>query len=107
MTYLLTIVSVELDSQGLRVTPGIRLSETRDRPAIAQMMQGSELELRLPDGTTRRTVLLTYGVSVWRGEDGAIYTNEDLADPEIKLTLPADIAVDELPVGTEVWLVNK
>ncbi len=60
-TYLLTVQLAEDDSQGLRLSPGIRLSQTKDRPAIGQMMQGAELELRLPNGTTMRTVLVTTG----------------------------------------------
>jgi hypothetical protein len=40
------------------------------------MMQGAQLELRRSDGTSLQTVLVTYGVSVWRGEDGALYTHD-------------------------------
>jgi hypothetical protein len=104
-TYLLTVQVAEGDSQGLRLSPGIRLSQTKDRPAISQMMQGAELELRRPDGSTLRTVLVTYGVSVWRGADGALYMPDDPADPEIKLTIADDVPAEQVPAGTEVWLL--
>jgi hypothetical protein len=55
-TYLLTVQAAEGDSQGLRLSPGIRLSETKDRPAISQMIQGAELKLRRPNGTSLQTV---------------------------------------------------
>jgi len=104
-TYLLTVTSVEGDSHGLRLFPGIRLSETKDRPAIGQMMQGAQLELHRPDGTRSRTVLVTYGIAVLRGDDGALYMHEGPADAEIRLTIPGDVRAAEVPVGTEVWLL--
>jgi len=69
------------------------------------MMQRAELELRCPDGTSLRTVFVTYGVSAWRGEDGALDIYDDPADPEIKLTIPADFPAEQVPAGTEVWLL--
>jgi hypothetical protein len=105
-TFLLTVKEVEAHTQGLRLSPGIRLSQTKDRPAIGSMMQGAKLELRRPDGRIRATSLLTYGVSVQRGADGALYMQDDPADAEIKLTLPADLSAEDVPVGTEVWLVE-
>jgi hypothetical protein len=104
-THLLTVTSAEGDSHGLRLSPGIRLSQTKDRPAIGQMTQGARLELRRPDGTRLRTVLVTYGIAVLRGDDGALYTYEDPADAEIRLTLPGDVPAAEVPAGTEVWLL--
>jgi hypothetical protein len=41
-------------------------------------------------------------VSVWRGEDGALYLHDDPTDPE--MTIPGDILADQVPAGTEVWL---
>jgi hypothetical protein len=104
-TYLLTVQVVEADRQGLRLSPGIRLSQTKDRPAIGQMTQGAALEFRRPDGTSSRTVLVTYGVSVWRGADDALYTSDDPADPEIWMTIPAEVQAELVPPGTEVWLL--
>jgi hypothetical protein len=105
-TYVLTVKEVDTDSLGLRLSPGIRSSLTKDRPEIGRMMQGANLELRRPDGSRSNTTLVTYGVSVWRGDDGALYTRYDPADPEIKLILPADLSRDQIPIGTEVWLVD-
>jgi hypothetical protein len=100
------VKAVDHVGSGLRLSPGIRLTQTKDRPAIATMMQGAKLELRLPNGSIIATTLLTYGVSVWRGDDGGLYVNDDAADAEIKLTLPGDHSAADIPVGTEVWLVE-
>jgi hypothetical protein len=81
-TFLLAVREAEVCSQGFRLSPGIRLSQTGDRPAIASMMQEAELELRRPDETTRATTPVTYGVSACRGEDGAFYPHDNPADAE-------------------------
>jgi hypothetical protein len=104
-TYLLTVKEIDEDSQGLRLSPGIPLDETKGRPEIGAMMQGANLELRRPNGTRSNTTLVTYGVSAWHGDDGELYMQGDLSNAEIKLTLPADLSRDEIPVGTEVWLL--
>ncbi len=105
-TYLLTVQQTERTVQGLRLSPGIRPSQTTDRPAIGTMRQGARLELRRPDGARQRTHLVTYGISVWKGEDGAIFTQENPSDPEIKLTLPEGLASEDVVEGTEVWLLE-
>lgn len=105
-TYLLTVETAVRDSLGIKLGPGIRLSETRDRPAIAKMIQGDKLELRQTDGTITRTSLVTYGISVIE-KDGAYYLYDDPADPEIRLTVPGDLTTSEVAVGTEVWLVEE
>jgi len=69
------------------------------------MTQGAPLELRRPDGTSLQTSLVTYGVSVWGGEDGALYMYDDPSDPEIKLTIPKETSAEQVPAGTEVWLL--
>lgn len=105
-TYLLTVQRAERTEQGLRLSPGIRSSQTKDRPAIGRMSQGARLELRLPDGARRLTCLVTYGMSIWRGADGSLYTNGDPTDPKIKLTLPVDLSPEDVATGTEVWLLE-
>ncbi len=55
----------------------------------------------------RLTRLVTYGISVWRGEDGTLHTNEDPSDPEIMLTLPDDLSPEDVAAGTEVWLWRR
>lgn len=104
-TYLLTIGAARPLDSGIRISPGIRLSQTADRPAIRTMMQGAPLELRSPNGLRRPTTLLTYGVEVERGADGAIYMRGDPKDAEIKLTLPSDVPMSACTPGTEVWLL--
>jgi hypothetical protein len=105
-TYLLTVETAERDSLGIRLGPGIRLSETRDRPAVGRMTQGDKLELRQTDGTITRTSLVTYGVSV-NEKEGSLYLDGDPADPEIRLTLPGELTTSQVAVGTEVWLVEE
>jgi hypothetical protein len=105
-TYLLTIQQADHTDLGLRLSPGLRLSQPRDRPAIGQMKQGAKLELRGPDGARRLTHLATYGVSVWKGEDGTFYTQENPSDPKIKLFLPEELTPEDVPPGTEVWLLE-
>jgi hypothetical protein len=105
-TYLLTVQRAERTDQGLRLSPGIRLSQTKDRPAICKMSQGSRLEMRRADGARRLTRLVNYGVSVIRGADGSFSMNEDPTDPEIKLTLPEDLSPQDVAAGTEVWLLD-
>ena len=106
-TYLLTVESTTRDGMGLRLTPGVRPSEAKERPAISHMKQGSKLELRRPDGRVSQTRLVAYGVSVWKDEDGALSMNDDPRDPEIKLTLPADTDAEDVPLGTQVWLMEE
>jgi len=105
-TFLVTVKQVEVISLGIRLSPGLRPSQTRDHPAIKSMKQGANLELRLPDGTIRAAKLANYGVSVLRDEEGALYLHDHPSDPEIKLIFPADMSPEQIPVGTEVWLVE-
>lgn len=106
-TLLITVQHTLTDNAGLRLFPGIRPSEMEDRPAIGKMMQGSLLELRLPGGTTRMTSLLTYGISVWKGEDDAFHLHDDPKNSEICLTLPSELSPKDVPPGTEVWLMDE
>jgi len=69
------------------------------------MKMGAELELRRPDGTSLLSVLGHFAVSLWKGEDDALYLHDDLADPEIELTLSGDVSPEQVPAGTEVWLL--
>src|SRR4051812_1770496 len=106
-TYLLTVRETHQVDSGIRLSPGIRPSETSDRPAIGEMTQGSRLELRCPDGSVHLTHLVTYGISAWKGEDGALYMNDDPADPEIRLTIAETGDAGGPPPGTEVWLLES
>lgn len=103
-TYLVTVTSAEKWSEGLRVTPGLFRADSEQRPAIKQMMQGSSIELRRPDGSRLMTRLVTYGISTWRQEDGSLSYHGDPADPEVKLTIAAGL--HDVPAGTQLWLVD-
>lgn len=104
-TFLLTVQHVERTTQGLRLSPGIRSNQIRSTPAVGKMTQGASLELRRPDGARRPTHLVTYGISAWKREDGSICTNEDPANPEIKIILPEDLSMEDVAIGTEIWLL--
>lgn len=105
-TFLITVRQAEADDAGLRLYPGIRPSVMKNVPAMGKMTQGSRLELRRPDGTTRSTSLVTFGVSVWKGENGSILLYDDPKDPEICLTIRSELESEEVPAGTEVWLMD-
>jgi hypothetical protein len=104
-TYLLTVETAERDNLGIKLGPGIRLSETRDSAAVGQMGQGDKLELRQTDGTITKTTLVTYGISVSE-KDGSLYLSDDPADPELRLTVPGDLTTTAVAAGTEVWLIE-
>jgi hypothetical protein len=70
------------------------------------MIQGASLELRRSDGTRRQTRLVTFGISLFKAEDGSFYTRDDPSDPEINLTLPETLALEDVETGTEVWLLD-
>jgi hypothetical protein len=103
---MLTVRGAATDGAGLRLSPGIRLSETKDRPAISRMTQGARLELRRPDSSVQDAVLVTYGVSVWRQDDGTLVMYGDPSDPEIEITVSPGLTPDDVPPGTEVWLLE-
>ena len=104
--YLLTVERAERTEQGQRLVPVSAPARPGiDRPS-ARCVRARAWELRRPDGVRRLTHLVTYGISVWRGEDGSLYTNEDPSDPEIKLTLPDDLSPEDMAAGTEVWLLE-
>ncbi len=105
-TYLITVRETEPMSLGLRLWPGIRPSQSADRPAMKGMKQGSSLELRLPNGTRRSTPLQTYGIRVEKNEDGDLLLHDNPRNPEICLILPAETNATDVPQGTEVWLLD-
>ncbi len=49
---------------------------------------------------------MTYGISVWKGEDGSLLMYDDPKDPEICLTLPSELEPEDAPPGTELWLMD-
>lgn len=71
------------------------------------MIQGCTLELRKPDGSRSQTRLLTYGISVEKDQKGNIIYRGDIHNPEINLTLPAEVSQSDLIPGTEVWLIGE
>lgn len=102
--YLFTVDFCFKDEQGLLVKPGIPLEESSGRPELKQIIQGISLELRRPDGTTRRTCVVNYGISVYRQLDGS-YVMDD--NPHIHFTLPDDLNESDAPRGTEIWWVKS
>jgi hypothetical protein len=52
------------------------------------------------------THLVTFGISTWQDEDGALSTREAPSDPEVNLFLSGDMAPEDIASGTEVWLLD-
>jgi hypothetical protein len=77
----------ERDVFGIRVFP----SQAAPGPSLpaAPLEQGARLELRRPDGSTGRTWLFGWS-----------------ADREAPLILPAELAPEEVPPGTQIWLAE-
>lgn len=100
--YLYTSKSAFSNRYGLTVEEGIPLSE--ERPDLEALIQGVSLELRLPDGTRRRTHLANYGVGVTQQEDGSYLMPEN---PCLRFTLPTDLLPDDVPNGTEIWWLEN
>jgi hypothetical protein len=105
-TYLLTISGAERDAVGVRVRPGFLMEEMEERPGIKKIIQGCRLELRKPDGSKGLTHLVTYGVPVEKNGEGDLIYRGDIKNPEVRITLPADVPNEDVVAGTEVWLVG-
>jgi hypothetical protein len=106
----LLIFAVEkalVGDKGLNIYPGIQIKDIDKRPELKPLIQGIELELRLPDGHKRRTHLVTYGVSFPRDDEGIFYRQGDMKDQFIIFTLPAELTPNDVPTGTEVWLITE
>ena len=86
--------------------PGVMMKDLESRPGTEKMIQGCTLELRKHDGSRSRTRLLTYGISVEKDQQGNIIYRGDLHNPEINITLPAEVSDMDLMPGTEVWLID-
>jgi hypothetical protein len=93
MTLLSTIESVfEISGRGCVIVPGISESVRGD----LVVRQGAAIELRKPDGTVTRTRIVAL---------------ELLSGPNRRhctpILLPTDLSKDDLPIGTEVWLLDE
>jgi len=106
-TYLLTVRSG--DFLNGRLTPGIRLSEFGDRPALGQLAAGIPLELVRPDGTRIRAwvvELSTEDVRVFaRADDGTLY--EAMDNPLFRVRVAPALTDWDAPRGTEIWLLGE
>lgn len=89
---------------GLSLEPGIRSSQIRSRPEMQVIKQGVKLELRLPDGSKRQTVLVNYGISATKQPDGSLIRE---ADPYLRFIIPGEIPTSEVPRGTELWWLDE
>ncbi len=105
---LLTVEEVSASDSGLSLRPGVPLTWLTAQPELAGLIQGCPLELRRPDGSVLHTTLFQYGASVFLGEDGCFQVPGDENGPifTIVFTLPLDVRVEDLPPGTEVWVVD-
>ena len=105
MSTLLVIVKALKRSprSRLQILPGIGLDEFRARPTLGQIKHGSVLEFRRPDGTTFQTSLVDFSVDVFEGgDDDCPIFGKSIVD----LFVPSKLSAWEIPVGTEVWLLD-
>lgn len=104
--YLLTVNDSEVLDDGFRLVPGIPRDRLAEMPDVSQnLMPGSMLELRFPDGTTVVTNLVTFGVTVCLDENGEYYFPDHPSRLDLNLTIALPEGIDAVPAGTEVWFV--
>ena len=105
---LLIVESCFSVDDGLRVSPGVPLEVLASHEELRGLMSNGPVELRLPDGAVRATRLVRFGASVFKGEDGSFYVPGDEKGPRptIVFTLAADLRPEDVPPGTEIWVVN-
>jgi hypothetical protein len=104
-TYLLTVEACRHGAHGLGVYPGIRADDVDRRPAVAGMKGGAPIVLVKPNGLTRRTRLVTYGLP-FRPDPDDLYLVGAAGAGELCLVLPRELSPDDVPAGTELWLAD-
>jgi hypothetical protein len=103
--YLLTVENSSQLGNRLRVLPPVPAHSLIERaPGLLMPMAGDELELRLPDGRVGHAIVGSFGVELWRSEEGDFYTTSDPSDPVLTLTIAGDLRPKDVPAGTEIWL---
>ena len=100
-TLLYTVDGCVRTADGWRLSPGSLLSD--ERPAVLRMIQGCAIELRFLDGTTKRTQLVTYGVSAF-GVGVSLVISDN---PKVCITVSPNVAENGVPPGTEIWLPDE
>lgn len=102
--YLLTVESSSQSGTDLQVLPRVpALGLGKRAPGLMMPMSGDGLELRLPDGRVQHARVGSFGLELWRNEDGNLYTTSDPSNPLLTLTITG-AHVEDVPPGTEVWL---
>lgn len=102
---LLTVERAHRTGFGLQLEPKVKLAYLQGvRPGMPMLHEGDEVELRLPDGTTRTAYVSTFAIEAWH-LNGKYVTTSDPRDPSLTLTLAGDLTPDDVPVGAEVWRV--
>jgi hypothetical protein len=104
---LLTVESCAHVGDGLVLSPGVPMEAMSSHEELRQLMSDGPVELRLPDGSVRATRLVRFGASVFKGKDGSFYVpgDENGQTFTIVFTLSPDLLPEDVPPGTEVWLV--
>ncbi len=105
--FALTVEGIERDDRGVRVRPGVPQEAFRERPLLKTIIQGCAFELRRPDGTTKRTRLVTYGIEAQRGPDGRLLLGGPPAEQPFLVTLDAGLTDADIPRGTQLWYVPE
>jgi hypothetical protein len=104
---LLTVGSAHQTGFGLQLEPTVKLRHLHQaQPGEPMPYHGDEVELRLPDGTTRTAYISAFGIEAWQ-ERGVLFTRSDPKDPSLTLTLAGGLVPEAAPPGTEIWFIGK
>lgn len=85
----------------LGILPGIPRS-LLSNPDVGQIIQGTEIQLTLPDGEVKTTKVVDYYIRV----PDAVKNLEELDALGIILVLPEEYSEKEIPIGTKISLVT-
>ena len=97
--FLYRVSDHERMPSGLALLPGIDPARAIGSK-IKCIKHGSEIELRLPNGTICRTIVASYCVRL--PHEGCQGT--DLVNLPVRIVIPQSFMRDAIPIGTEVWL---
>jgi hypothetical protein len=105
--YLLTVESSLRTGFGLQVDPPVRIRELAARVGDMDVpVPGDRLALLIPEQGVWQAPLADFAIEAWK-KDGVMYTRSDPSDPEFVLTIGGNSGLQELPVGTQIWLDDR
>jgi hypothetical protein len=105
--HLVTVDGAQQFGETWVIAPLVTLRSLMERgPTLMMPMAGEEIEFRLPDGQVMKGHIGSFGIDVWKDSDGNLDTDTDPSNPSLTLTITCASDVEDVPVGTEIWLSN-